>query len=58
MGAMSQTLSARTKKELRSLTATFRKQAERKGYTVQLGYEPARVKETKDGFEIYVRAHT
>ena len=58
MAAMGETLKAKTKKELRSKVAAFRKNAERQGYAIQVGYEPAKVKQTREGFEIYVRAHS
>lgn len=58
MAAMAETLKAKTKKELRSLVADFRKKAKRKGFTVPVAYSPANVKQTEDGFEIYMRAHS
>lgn len=58
MAAMAETLKAKTKKELRSLVAAFRKKAKRGGFAVPAAYSPANVKQTKDGFEIDMRAHS
>jgi hypothetical protein len=58
MAAMGETLKAKTKKELISLVAAFRKEAKKQGFTMQVDYDPARVKKTKDGFEISLRAHS
>jgi hypothetical protein len=56
MAAMGETLKAKTRNELRSLAAARSKQARR--FTIQLGYDPDRVKQTEDGYEIYMRAHS
>lgn len=58
MAAMGETLKAKTRKQLRSLAAAWIKQARRQRFTIQLGYDPDRVKQTKDGYEIYMRAHS
>lgn len=57
MAAESSVLKAKTKMELRKQVTKWIKQAKRKRMTIQVGWNPEQVKQTEDGYEIYVRAH-
>ena len=57
-GAM-ETLSAKTKAELRKKVTKWTAEAKRKNLTdIRLGWDPKRVVETEDGYQIEVWAHS
>lgn len=58
MGAVSTTITATTKTELKKLVTSWRQQAREQGFAMTHDYDPARVQRTEEGYSIFIRAHT